>query len=248
MKEIFRFLLQITLPALIGVNISSCKNDSLTLLIPPKQIVAPLLPDFVLTHQPVGLLGQLKNWLDEDHDKGKDILRACQIEDMYSTTVTLIATENTDRGRNLGQICDLFDVCKNWKHVYGPRSREYFAPSLESYNSMRGDHNAYSILLSSLQSSIGFTTEISIGYTDYGEYYAFPEVCLGPMDTTIIIHYIRQRYRLSKKAPVHIRKEHDTGFVYLSMERGPYPGCTQFEGSITMRLYLSDQFIEQFDR
>lgn len=234
--------------SLIGANVPLWENTKSILPIAPKRIAAPLLPNFMLVHPPVGPFQQLKNWLDEDYNAGKAILDACLVAKIHPTAMRLIAAENTDRGLNLGQTCDHFDACKNWKHVYGPRGREYFAPSSESYNSMRGDHNAYSILISSLQSAVGFTTEISIGYTDSGERYAFPEVCLGPMDTTIVINYIRQRYRLSKKTPVHIRREYDTGFVYLSLERGPYPGCTQFDGSITMRLYLSDQFIEQFDR
>jgi hypothetical protein len=246
MKRILQLLLFLTLAALVVANIPSCKKDNFPIPISEKHIVAPLLPDFTLVHKPVNWFVQLKNWLDRDHMIGKSILDACDISHIRTNAVALISPKNADRGLNLGQICDIFDYVQSWKYVYDPDGEEYFATPAESYRIMRGDCDDYAILVSTLQRSIGFTTEISVGYTTSGECHAFPEICLGPMDSNIIKNYIRQRYDLNKKVPVHIR--YNNGCAYLSMERGLYPGSTQFEGSITMRLYLSDQYIEQFDR
>ncbi|MBK8195825.1 MAG: transglutaminase domain-containing protein [Lewinellaceae bacterium] len=219
-------------------------NDKTEIKAERPPLEAPLLPPVYLAHKQPGWLEDILNDFNALYNKGKDVLKACQVDEVRPKAAALIASENADRPLNLGQLCDVFDSATDWEYVNDPAGRDYFAHPFESHRVRRGDCDDYAIYLASLASAIGFEADIVVGTLRSGQNHAFPEVCLGKMDVETVCEYLRARYKLNRTQRLYFRND-DAHNLYISLERGLYPGASPFDGRTTMRLFLTDHFIEQ---
>mgnify|MGYP000423282053 CR=1 FL=1 len=210
----------------------------------PPPLIAPLIPPFTLSHPQPGFLDKIRPIWDTDYSKCIAILAACRVDEIRPIAIETIEPENTDRPLNLGQLCDIYDAAKRWSYVNDPASGDYFATPIESHRSLRGDCDDYAIYLACLLSAVGFESVITIGEAPSGEYHAYPEVCLGAINSEIVCNYLGRRYELSAEQPIHVRED-EQGNLYLSLDHGFFPGAVPFKGEELLRLYLTDQYIEK---
>lgn len=248
MKSLFQFLLFLALSVLVlGLLQKYIPGDKPTPKpVPaPAPLLAPTLPQFSLHHEKPTLLDKIINQFDEKQVKGSEILDACLVNEIHQNAIEMIAEENADKPLNLGQFCDLFDNAQTWAYVNDPAGRDYFATPVQSIRTRRGDCDDYAIFLASLNSTIGFETDIVVCILPSGEYHAFPEVCLGPVNPGYVKRYLSKRYGLSSDEQVYFQAD-TLQNLYISLDRGNYPGESPSKGKILMRLYLTDHFVDQY--
>lgn len=244
MKDLFQFALLATLVYIFVDSSDTASSDDNNLDISAKRppLEAPVVPSFVLTHDQVSWFDDLLNSFNTSYIQGKHVLDACQADEVRPEAATLIARENADRPLNIGQLCDLFDSVNDWGYVNDPAGRDYFAHPAESHRTRRGDCDDYAIYLGSLASAVGFEVDIVVGVLPSGQNHAFPEVCLGRMDVEVVREYLCARYNLHRE-PIYFRNDAVQN-LYISLERGVYPGAVHFDGRVAMRLFLTDHFVE----
>lgn len=246
MKDLFQFALFVAIVYVIldSQGTASPDNSKPEITEARPRLEAPRVPPVFLTHVPPGWFEALSNRFNAFYRKGEDVLDACQVAEVRPEAVSLIAPENADRLLNLGQLCDLFDSATDWDYVNDPAGRDYFAHPAESHRIRRGDCDDYAIYLGSLESAVGFEVVIVVGIQRSGQYHTFPEVCLGRMNVEMASDYLHARYHLRLTDKVNFRNDDDQN-LYISLERGLYPGASPFEGRTIMRLFLTDHFIER---
>lgn len=246
MKDLFPFALLVTILYIYmdSPGTAPANNDKTEIKAELPPLEAPLVPPFYLVHDQPGWFEDILNSFNTFYNKGEDVLKACQVDEVRPEAAALIATENADRLLNLGQLCDLYDSAGDWEYLNDPAGRDYFAHPFESHRIRRGDCDDYAIYIASLASAVGFEADIVVGTLRSGQYHAFPEVCLGRMDVETVCDYLRARYKLSRTQRIYFRNDDDHN-LYITLERGLFPGASPFDGRTIMRLFLTDHFIEQ---
>lgn len=188
--------------------------------------------------------GRLLAALSSYNAKKKKIISACNFR---SNTVRSKAAEiasQSDGNFNIGQVCDIFDYCyDNWKYVNDPNRGDLYQKASNTIsNGLTGDCDDFAILMASMMLAIGGDARVNVAYTsDSG--HAYTELNIGK-DINEIANYIRARYGFS--GSVWYRTDSKKN-CWLNLDwQAQHPGGEYYGGKRGARIYIIDEFLEEF--
>lgn len=159
----------------------------------------------------------------------------------------MIASSNKGRF-NLGQICDIYDHCKNkWSYVDDPITSFISSASNTIAADYTGDCDDFAIVLSALILAVGGETRTNFGFSKSGGH-AFTEVNLGSTELGLVEDYLRYRYKekINKNFKLYGRVARDDSFWMNLDWFTDYPGGTYFPFEEGISYYPLQNFCEKF--
>lgn len=179
--------------------------------------------------------------------KKRNIITACDYRNNVVRSKAASIASQSAGNFNIGQVCDIFDYCyNNWRYVNDPNDREldlYQKASTTIRNGLTGDCDDFAILMASMFLSIGGDARVNVAYTKSSGH-AFTELNMGKTDMKVFANYIRARYNFSGN--IWYRKDSE-GNGWLNLDWwAKHPGGEYYEGKKGARIYIIDEYLEEF--
>jgi len=178
----------------------------------------------------------------------KQLVTACDYTNSYLRNKALSIVSNSPGEFNLGQVCDIFDYCKNnWSYVNDPAVIEYVEyASTTLQNGLNGDCDDYAVLVCSMILAIGGEARINYAY-DANAGHAFTEVNIGDTDIYSVQNYISKRYKMVYDYEGIKYRTDSNGNKWLNLDWfSEYPGGKYFNYSYGTTFYILQKFCENF--
>lgn len=223
-----------------ALNSSYSEPISFEELLPPPPTI-----NFTLTKHNKNFIGELFKNCNLSGSKGQ-ITEACNFKDPNVRNVAVEIAGNSPGNFNLGQICDIFDHCKNnWKYVNDPNSQEIIELASNTIaNGLNGDCDDFAVLMCSLILSIGGEARINYAYNSESGH-AFTEVNIGKSNEDEINRYIFARYKNVENVWSRVD---ENGNKWLNLDwSADNPGGKYFKFTSGTTFFVLQKYCQDFE-
>lgn len=189
--------------------------------------------------------GRLFAALSAYNAKKKKIVSACNFKNNTVRSKAAELASESEGNFNIGQVCDIFDYCyDNWKYVNDPNRGDLYQKASNTIsNGLTGDCDDFAILMASMLLAIGGDVRVNVAYTSNSGH-AYTELNLGKTDIKKFADYIRSRYNFNGSIWYRTDSKNNN---WLNLDWwAKHPGGEYYEGKKGARIYVLDEFVEEF--